>query len=54
MDDNYWRLVPRRLARATGAIRLEASTATSPVALFPPDPVAEGQGWRPPQAARTA
>jgi adenylate kinase family enzyme len=34
MDGNYSRLVPRRLARATGAIRLEASTATSLLRYF--------------------
>jgi adenylate kinase family enzyme len=34
MDGNYSRLVPRRLERATGAIRLEASTATCLLRYF--------------------
>ena len=34
MDGNYSRLTPRRLARATGAIRLEASTATCLLRYF--------------------
>jgi adenylate kinase family enzyme len=34
MDGNYSRLVPRRLTRATGAIRLETSTTTSLLRYF--------------------
>lgn len=34
IDGNYSRLVPRRLARATGAIRIEASTATCLLRYF--------------------
>lgn len=34
MDGNYSRLIPRRLARATGVIRLEASTTTCLLRYF--------------------